>query len=123
LRILADENYPLESVQFLRVAGHDVVAVAESGSGATDEDVVQRAAAERRVLLTFDRDFGALVFRERMPMPAGVIYLRLIPATPVEPGVLTKALLERRDLMIEGRFTVIDRERIRQRPLPVARET
>ena len=118
MRILADENFPAASVELLRAAGHDVLAAGEGASGAADEVHLQRAADERRIILTFDRDFGALIFRSQLPPPSGVIYFRMIPGTPIEPALLVKALIERRDLTLEGRFTVVDRERIRQRPLP-----
>jgi predicted nuclease of predicted toxin-antitoxin system len=118
VRILADENVPLESVQLLRADGHDVVAAAEGAAGAADDVLLEMAADQRRIILTFDRDFGALIYRRRRSLPDGVVYLRLVPATPTEPALLVRALLDRRDLTLHGRFTVVDRELIRQRPLP-----
>jgi hypothetical protein len=62
--------------------------------------------------------FGELVFRRRLPAPAGVLYLRFLPATPLEPAAyisrLTAAGIE-----LEGRFTTADRDQVRQRPLDV----
>jgi predicted nuclease of predicted toxin-antitoxin system len=45
VRILADENIPLESVRALRTAGHDVFAATESAAGATDDLLLERASA------------------------------------------------------------------------------
>jgi len=56
----------------LRDAGHDVVAIAEVAKGATDEQVLERAVNEKRVLITEDRDFGELVYA-RGRSSAGVI--------------------------------------------------
>ena len=62
MRFLADENCDASVVRALRLAGHDVLAVADVARGATDEAVLALASGERRVLLTEDKDFGRLVF-------------------------------------------------------------
>ena len=117
LRGLADENVPLASVLILREAGHDIVAVAEARPGASDREVLDMAVAENRILLTFDRDFGMLVYRAGVEAPSGVVLFRFIPASPEEPSEVLLGLLERPELEFEGYFTVIDRERVRQRPI------
>ena len=117
MRGLADENVPRGSVLALRAAGHDIVFVAETKPGASDGEVLEMAVAESRILLTFDRDFGRLVYRMGLEGPRGVILFRLVPATPEEPSELLVELLRRPELEFEGQFTVIDRERVRQRPM------
>ncbi len=52
--ILADENVPGAAVARLRNAGHDVVWVSEEAPGTADPDVLERAAEEDRLLVTFD---------------------------------------------------------------------
>ena len=59
---MADESCAGPVIRALREAGHDVIAIAESAKGASDEAVIERALAERRVLITEDRDFGELVY-------------------------------------------------------------
>jgi predicted nuclease of predicted toxin-antitoxin system len=80
MRFLANENFPLESVRSLRAAGHDVAAVIEDSPGAKDHEVLARAAREERIILTFDRDYGELIYRLKHPAPAGIIYLRFAPS-------------------------------------------
>lgn len=63
MKFLADENFPRPAVEALRNAGFDVAWISEGQSGAADEQVLARAAAEGRTLLTFDKDFGELAFR------------------------------------------------------------
>lgn len=75
MRFIADESCDFAVVRALRVAGHDVVAVAELEPGKEDGAVIERAVDERRVLLTEDRDFGRLVFASRRPS-AGVVFVR-----------------------------------------------
>ncbi len=119
-RFLADENFPLASVAVLRDHGHDVAAVAEETPGEKDAAILARAARERRVLITFDRDYGELIFRRALAIPAGVVYLRFSPSSPEQPGRFMLRLLDVADLEIEGRFTVATRSEVRQRPLPLA---
>jgi predicted nuclease of predicted toxin-antitoxin system len=57
MNFLADESCAGPVVRTLREAGHDVVAIAEVAAGATDEQVLERALNEKRVLITEDRDF------------------------------------------------------------------
>ena len=118
MRLLADENIPLAAVRALRAAGHDVAAIAEDESGLPDRAVLERAVSEQRILLTSDRDFGALIYRSRFPAPPGLILLRFVPLTPEEPARLLLPLTGRPEIQFEGRLTVLDRERVRQRPLP-----
>lgn len=66
----------------------------------------------------FDRDHGELIFRRRLPTPSGILYLRFDPMTPDEPGEMSMALLTAKDLVLAGKFTVVERSRIRQRILP-----
>jgi len=62
VHFLANENVPLAVVTSLRKDGHDVAWVREDAAGSTDDQVLGRAVKEGRVLLTFDKDFGELVF-------------------------------------------------------------
>jgi len=119
MRSPADENVPLPSVRRLRVAGHDVAAVIESAPGAPDSEVIRRAADQNRVLLTFDRDHGELVYRGAGPLPPGVVYLRMIPGSPEEPADMLLAALLVSGLKLQGHFTVVGRHHVRQRPLPL----
>jgi len=118
MRFLADEDVPLASIRRLRAAGYDVASIIEDSPGTKDESILARAHAEQRVILTFDRDYGELIYRRRLPVPVGVAYFRFAPATPKEPAELFLDLLQRRRIALEGQFTVIGRGWLRQRPLP-----
>ena len=76
--------------EWLREAGHDVVRVPEGGADPGDVAVLERAVAESRILVTMDKDFGALVHRDRL-RHAGIIRL---PHTPVAERIeLVRRLL------------------------------
>ena len=71
MRLLINENIPLASVIALREAGHDVLSISEHSPGIPDELVMAIAHNEQRIVVTFDRDYGELVFRRRLPLPGG----------------------------------------------------
>jgi predicted nuclease of predicted toxin-antitoxin system len=117
MRLLADENIPLESVRALRTAGHDVFSAGESAAGAADAVLLERAASERRLVVTFDRDFGELAARHGRLAPAGVLLIRIVPRDAAEITHLLIDLFARSDVEWEGRLTVVDRAQLRQRPM------
>lgn len=121
MRFLADEDFPLASVLMLRDAGHDVAAGAEDHPGASDREVLSRARAEGRVLLTFDRDHGELIFRRQVVTPPGVVYFRTGPRTPSEPAGQLLSLFAEEPERLTGMLTVVAYGHVRQRPLPEPR--
>lgn len=118
MRLLANENIPLASIRKLREAGLDVASVLEGSPGVTDAKVLAQAADEQRIILTFDRDYGELVFGRGLPSPLGVIYLRFEPTTPEEPATYLLELFQVALVSFEHQFTVADRTQIRQRKMP-----
>lgn len=118
LPLLADEDSPWPSVQVLRDAGYDVSTASPIARGAPDADVLARARAESRVLLTFDRDYGELIFRFGRPAPVGIVYFRTDPALTTLPAAILIGLLAGQEINLVGMFTTVEPERIRQRPLP-----
>lgn len=87
--------------------------------GADDAVILMRAAAEQRVVLTFDKDFGELAFRQRLPASCGVILLRFTPkGREHDIQQIVAVLLSREDWM--GAFWVVSDNSIRKRPLPVS---
>lgn len=77
LRLLLNANLSPETAAFLREFGFDVKCLLENGFGAiSDEEVVELAKGESRVIVTFDLDFGEIYhFREEEKV--GIIVLRL----------------------------------------------
>ena len=116
MKLLADENVPLGTVVALRHSGEDVLAVAEISPGAVDEDVLQLGRTQGRVIVTFDRDYGELVFRRQLAPPAGVLYLRFVPDSAEELAAQIMELKASR-VQLEGWFTTVSRNGIRQRPI------
>jgi predicted nuclease of predicted toxin-antitoxin system len=114
---LANENFPLLSIRLLREAGHRVLSIMQETPGCQDEDVLTRACDEKLVILTFDRDYGELIYRHQNLTPTGVVYFRFGPATPSEPAEILMKIIDKGDLSLIGKFTVIEKGRVRQRAL------
>ena len=117
MRFLADENFPLPSVRLLSAAQLDVVAVASQSPVVPDESILAQAVREERVLLTFDRDYGGLLYLRGARPPEGIVYFRFAPSSPEEPAEYLIELLERFGPSLSGTLTVAERDRVRQRPL------
>jgi len=116
VRFLADENVEQPIVDALREAGHDVICVGEVAPGAADRDVLELANAQSRLLLTNDKDFGELSYREGL-VSTGVVLLRF----QTEDGsrkaaLLLDALADAVD-RFTGHFAVVAEDRARLRPL------
>ncbi len=77
MRFLADENFPLDAVNALQQQKHDVVWIRTESPGIPDPEVLNRAQVEDRILLTFDKDFGELAFRSRLPADSGIVLFRI----------------------------------------------
>lgn len=117
MRFLANENFPAPSIHLLRQARHDVASISEELPGIQDDAVLAHAVQQGRLILTFDRDYGELIFRRGFAPPPGVLYFRFIARNSREPAERLLQLLATPGLTFEGHFTVIEREQIRQRPL------
>jgi predicted nuclease of predicted toxin-antitoxin system len=80
MKLLLDQDVYAVTANFLKSLGHDMALAAGAGlSRADDLAMLRRAQYEGRILVTRDRDFGALVFTR--DVGAGVIYLRIKPST------------------------------------------
>ena len=117
MRILADENVGGTIVRWLRAQQVDVAWVVEGGRGAADGDVLAQAHREGRVLLTFDRDYGELVFRYGLRC-AGVLLVRLDDIPQAERFDRFRKIWPAVAPDVENHFVVVARKRVRVRPLP-----
>ena len=114
MKVLANENLPLDMVEELRNAGYEVAWIRADSPGADDVTFLAQAVAENRVLITFDKDFGELAFRQKLPATCGIILLRITASSGQEAAKKVTAALTGRDDW-SGHFSVIDDRRIRIR--------
>jgi len=64
MKFLADESIEKPVIDWLRGQDFDVRYVAEITPSINDEEVIRFANDEGRILITNDKDFGELVFRQ-----------------------------------------------------------
>lgn len=114
MRLLCDEAVDRPIVEALRADGHDVLYVAEMEPGIDDEQVLARANELRALLVTLDKDFGELVFRQRR-LTAGVLLIRLAGMPSGEKQQATVAALREHGEEMKGSFTVVAPNKIRIR--------
>ncbi|HVZ98109.1 MAG TPA: DUF5615 family PIN-like protein [Chitinophagaceae bacterium] len=115
MKLLANENFPLKSVIYLKNKGHDIKAIGIDNPSVEDRVVINIAIAEERTILTFDRDYGELIFKHNYKPERGVIYLRLIEYAPDEPGKIVEDLISQKEITFARALTVADTTGIRQR--------
>ena len=116
MRWLIDECVDAALAAQLHELGHDVTYMSEIAAHATDAEVMRRAQIETRLLLTEDKDFGDLVFRQAKPV-TGIVLLRIDPPRRSLKWTRLKGAVDRFGERLFGRYTVIEEGRYRSRPL------
>ncbi len=106
LSLLADENVDQEIVTVLRAKGYDVLYVAELEQGISDDKVLDLANQRGALLLTADKDFGELVYRQHR-LSGGVVLYRLAGLASKKKAQLVAAAMETHASKFSQSFTVI----------------
>ncbi|OGD98218.1 hypothetical protein A3A49_00070 [Candidatus Curtissbacteria bacterium RIFCSPLOWO2_01_FULL_38_11b] len=119
LKFLVDESVEYSIVEFLRLNKFDTLSISESQPSTPDEEVLALANHQKRILITNDKDFGELVFKEALSSN-GVILIRM-PFSKTEDKVteLEKALKSKAS-KLPRLFTTIKVKRTRFKNLPSA---
>jgi predicted nuclease of predicted toxin-antitoxin system len=120
MKFLTDQDVFAATVRFLSGLGHDVVTAAQLGlAQATDAELLRVAQEQGRIFVTRDRDFGGLVFVQGGG--AGVVYLRMLPATVnAVHAEFERVLTLYTEQELQGSFVVVEPGRHRIRRLPAA---
>jgi len=115
MKLLANENIPIELVKELRNSGYDILRVDEVKKGMKDREVLDLSIKESRILITFDKDFGELAIKEKRKA-TGIILLRIHPESiqHIKKRIL---LLFGQIRELEGKFIVLEEHIIRERNL------
>jgi predicted nuclease of predicted toxin-antitoxin system len=106
VKFLADESVDGPIVARLRQDGHDVLYVAELAPGISDPEVLELANREAAPLLTADKDFGHLIFRQQR-LAVGIVLIRLSDLPSEHRSPIVAAAIQEHAHEIQGAFTVI----------------
>ena len=116
MKFLLDVHIAAAIGRVLADKGHDVVSASAAHADWTDARLLQLAVDEDRVIVTEDRDFSNLIYRDDAAMPPAVLYLRCGPAEQL--AMVERVLLVVANTTIHGHMVVIRRSSIRHRRLP-----
>lgn len=116
MNFVADESVNRQIVERLRYDGHFVWYVAEMAPSISDDEVLKIANNESAPLITSDKDFGELVFRQHL-VSYGVILVRLSGlSTELKANIVSSTIINHENEILEN-FTVISPNRIRIRKI------
>jgi predicted nuclease of predicted toxin-antitoxin system len=106
MRFLADECCDFAAVRALRADGHDVLSVSEFRDRSVDQELMELALTENRILLTEDKDFGWLVFAGGIESP-GVILIRFPASARTRLAAAVVKLVREHASQLVGAFVVL----------------
>ena len=115
MMFLANENFPRPSITLLRENGFEVKSIQEEFPGISDEIVIEIASNLNLVILTFDSDYGEIIFKHKRNNPPSVVYFRDKGYDPLFAGNLLIRILSEPNIEITNSFTVLEEYHIRQR--------
>lgn len=120
MRFLIDANLSPRLATLLASEGHDAVAIRQVGlSEASDNEIVDYAAKDDRIVVSHDTDFGALLTFRGLTKPSFILFRSSDPITPDEQASLITSNLDAfADELEEGAVVVFARGRLRVRRLP-----
>jgi predicted nuclease of predicted toxin-antitoxin system len=118
MNLLANENIPFLTIKKLRTQGYDVFSISENMAGITDSEVLNLAREQNRIIITFDRDYGELIFLKKLPCPPAVIYLHFVPQSPDDAFEMIEEVLKNDKNDVLNHFVTVNRQYLRKRPLP-----
>jgi len=115
LKFLANENVPVSSVNYLKSKGYDITSIGVDEAGVSDQQVMDIATQQDRTVITYDSDYGELIFKYGFKPNAGVIFIRQQPTEPLETAKIIEQLTSNTTLSFERTLTVVDSNSLRQK--------
>ncbi len=112
MRFLVDECTGSKVALWLRGENHEVFSVFDEARGMTDDEVLTKASDENWILLTNDKDFGEMIFRERR-VHHGIIFMRLDDERAANKIQILEKLLENYAEKLPEQFVTVTETRVR----------
>ena len=96
----------------LAADGHAVLPVRDRDPHLPDQEILRWAVSEQAIVVTMDKDFGDLIWKERLPH-AGVVLLRMEDATGPEKALAMHRIVQDFGAELPHHFTVFKNDRLR----------
>lgn len=106
MNFTGDESLEARLIGVLRREGHLVTAIHEQNPGMADSDVLALSVANDAPVITNDKDFGDLVFRQRLPT-VGVVFLRFPVMPTLEKAEILAEWLRRNPKLVRDHYVVL----------------
>lgn len=115
-QFLVDEGCDAIVVRTLRKLNYDVLYVAEISPGKDDQDILTLGYQDQRIIITEDRDFCELVFRDNKPT-FGIVLIRISDLNRLDKAVQITTLVNNHLEQLPGAMTTIKVNTIKIRPI------
>jgi predicted nuclease of predicted toxin-antitoxin system len=112
MRFLVDECTGSKVASWLRSENHEVFSVFDEARGMTDDEILTKAADENWILITNDKDFGEMIFRERRAHH-GIIFMRLDDERAANKIQVLERLLENYAEKLPEQFVTVTETKVR----------
>ncbi len=111
MKFLADEDVPYNNVKFLRANDADIISILDVQRSLKDKEVLEYAKKEKRILITFDKDFIELVINQNIKS-YGIILLRISPKSEAYVQSVLEYLVKEKYKELENTLTIVWEDRI-----------
>jgi predicted nuclease of predicted toxin-antitoxin system len=117
MKFLIDENVGESVIYYLTQQGYDIiVATTKELKSREDFFLLDYAFRENRIIITNDKDFGYLVYRQKVPT-RGIILFRFVQESPSLKITALETILSKGPIQILNHFIVASEDKIRIRPI------
>ena len=122
MKFLADMGVALRVVQWLRENGHDAIHLREENLHRLPNGLIfEKAYKEKRILLTFDLDFGEIVALSGRKMMSIILFRLHNTKTHHVIDRLKKVIEDSQKALEEGAVAVVEETRHRIRRMPIGK--
>ena len=122
MRFLVDNALPPALADLLAAEGHDAIHIRTyEMQTASDEEILARARAEDRVVVSADSDFSLILAAQEASRPSFILFREPdLRTAPDYIGVLVRALPVLEPDLMAGCVAVFRHSRLRVRRLPLS---
>jgi predicted nuclease of predicted toxin-antitoxin system len=116
IKFVADVNVEKAIIDYLTANKYGVKWIPDYDCEILDEELLNLANKEKRILITNDKDFGELTFLQKR-ISTGIILLRIRGQKAQDKVKLIDKLMQKYSDKLLGHFVVITKNKIRFVPM------